>query len=88
MEEAAPEAGPFDDFPAALYTPDQEKINKLLLRYELKYARGRVITGSLGTPTKTLDEFIRERDIPALEHEFNRASTELLDVLFPVGPDA
>ena len=73
MEEAPPTPGPFDDSPAPIYTVDQEKIIKILNRYDLKYLRGGIITGNLGSPTKTLDQFIRDRNIPALEHEFERA---------------
>jgi hypothetical protein len=73
MEEFPPEPSHLDDFPAAKFTPDQERINKILARSDLKYAKGGVITGALAAPTKTLDEFIRDRDMPALEYEFERA---------------
>jgi hypothetical protein len=73
MEEEPPESGPFDDFSSAAETPDQQKIKKALARYELQYVRGGSITGTLGTPSRTLDEFIHQRDIPALDHEFTRA---------------
>jgi hypothetical protein len=35
--------------------------------------RGGHIVTSLGAPTRTLEEFIRDRDIPSIEHEFHRA---------------
>lgn len=73
MEEAPPEGGPFDDFPPPTHTKEQERINKALARYELKYIRGGHITTSLGVPTRSLEELIRERDIPSIEHEFRRA---------------
>lgn len=73
MEEPPPEGGPFDDFPPSTTTPDQDKIKKALARYDLQYVRGGSITGTLGSPSRTLDDYIRERDIPALEHEFTRA---------------
>ena len=73
MEEPPPEGGPFDDFPPSPTTPDQDKIKKALARYDLQYIRGASITGTLGSPSRTLDDFIRERNIPALEHEFTRA---------------
>ena len=73
MEEEPPEGGPFDDFPPHTQTPDQQKISKVLARLDLQYQQGGVITGTLGTPSKTLDEFIKSRDVAALEHEFNRA---------------
>lgn len=73
MEEPPPEGGPFDDFPPATETPDQQKIKKALARYDLQYVRGGSITGSLGTPSRNLDDFIRDRDLPALDQEFTRA---------------
>lgn len=73
MEELPPEGSPFDDKPPPTQTPDQEKLTKILARYELQYVRGGSIVGALGTPSRTLEEFVRDRDIAALEHEFNRA---------------
>ena len=73
MEEEPPEAGPYDDHPPSAETSDQQKIRKALARYDLQYVRGGSIAGSLGTPSRTLDDFIRERDLPALDHEFTRA---------------
>ena len=73
MEELPPVSRPFDDFLPPTYTPAQEKINKALARYELKYMQGGYIVTSLGAPTRTLEEFIRDRDIPSIEHEFDRA---------------
>lgn len=77
MEELPPEGSPFDDAPPPTQTPDQEKLTKILARYELQYARGGSIVGALGTPSRTLEEFVREKDIAALEHEFNRALTNV-----------
>lgn len=77
MEEPPPEGSHFDDFPSPTCTPDQEKIKKLFGRYELKYVQGGHITTSLGAPTKTLEEFIRDRDAPSIEHEFERAMTNV-----------
>lgn len=73
MEEPPPEGSPFDDFPPLDETPEQQKIKKALTRYELQYVRGGSITGALGTPSRTLDSFIREKDISSLDHEFTRA---------------
>lgn len=73
MEEDPPEGGSFDDFPPHVQTQDQQKISKALARFDLQYQQGGVITGTLGTPSKTLDEFIKSRDVAALAHEFNRA---------------
>jgi hypothetical protein len=73
MEEEPPSGSPFDDFPPAKETPEQQKILKALARYDLQYVRGGLITGTLGTPTRALEDFIKERDIPALDQEFTRA---------------
>lgn len=72
MEEAPPEPGPFDEEDEA-ETAEQQKIRKALARYDLQYFKGATVSGSTGTPSKTLDEFIRKHDLPAVEHEFNRA---------------
>ncbi|MED5594082.1 abortive infection family protein [Janthinobacterium sp. P210006] len=73
MEEAPPEARPFDDKPVPLETADQQKISKALSRYDFQYIKGGTVTGTVGAPSKTLDEFIRKHDLPAVEHEFSRA---------------
>ena len=73
MEELPPTGGPCDDSLSAAYTPDQEKINNALTYCDLKYMRGGRIVNSLGAPTRTLEEFIRDRDIPSIEYEFDRA---------------
>ncbi len=73
MEELPPHGSPFDDPPPAAYTPDQETINEVLARYDLKYMQGGHIVDSLGAPTRTLEEFIRERDISSIGYEFDRA---------------
>jgi Abortive infection C-terminus len=52
---------------------DRAKITKTLAQYELQYVRGAKIVGALGAPSRTLEEFIRERDIGAIEVEFGRA---------------
>lgn len=73
MEEDPPEGSPFDDSPRPTETDEQQKIRKALARYDLQYVRGGSITRALGTPSKTLEDFIRERDLPAVEQEFTRA---------------
>ena len=72
-ENLPPEGSPLDDPLPPTQTPDQEKLTKILGRNELQYVRGGSIVGSLGIPSRTLEEFVREKDIVALEHEFNRA---------------
>jgi hypothetical protein len=50
------------------------KFNGVLAEHGLQYVRGGRITASLGTPTRGLEEFIRERDLSAIDHEFERAA--------------
>lgn len=52
---------------------DREKIAATLAQCELQYVRGGKIIGSLGAPSRTLEEFIRDRDISSIDLEFNRA---------------
>jgi hypothetical protein len=73
MEEPPPEGDPFDDFPPAIETDTQAKLRKALARYDLQYVRGGKITGAVGTPSRSLDDFIREMDVPSLDQEFTRA---------------
>ncbi len=73
MEELPQEGSPFDDIPPPTQTPEQQKFAKALARYDLQYVRGGSIAGALGSPSRTLEEFIREMDVTALEHEFSRA---------------
>jgi Abortive infection C-terminus len=73
MEEPPPEGGPFDDFPPLDETGAQTRLRKALGRYDLQYVRGGVVSGSTGTPSRSLDDFIRALDSPAIDHEFTRA---------------
>lgn len=52
---------------------DREKITMALAQCELQYIRGGKVVGALGTPSRTLEEFIRERNISAIDTEFDRA---------------
>lgn len=56
---------------------DLEKISKLLSQYELQYVKGGKIVGSLGTPSRTLEEFIRDQDVTSISNEFDRALTNV-----------
>ena len=73
MEEDPPKPDPFDIGVAPSETEDQEKIRKALARYDLQYVRGGSVTGTLGTPSKALEDYIRDRDLPVIDHEFSRA---------------
>lgn len=52
---------------------DRERISRALADAELQYVKGGKIVGSLGTPSRTLEQFIREQDIASIEGEFDRA---------------
>lgn len=73
MEESPPDGSLFSNQPPPTHTPDQEKINKILARHDLKYAQGGCLVSSLGAPTRTLELYIKEKDTPSIEHEFHRA---------------
>lgn len=51
----------------------REMIANTLTRCELQYHRGGKIVGTLGSPSRTLEEYIRDRDSPAIDQEFHRA---------------
>lgn len=55
-------------------TEYQKKIRRALERYQLHYVRGgSVVSGSRSPPSRSLENFIKDRDVPALDQEFNRA---------------
>lgn len=56
---------------------DREKISRVLVQSELQYIKGGKIVGSLGTPSRTLEEFVREKNIASIDAEFNRALTNV-----------
>lgn len=56
---------------------DREKILQVLAQCELQYIKGGKIVGSLGTPSRTLEEFVREKNIASIDAEFNRALTNV-----------
>ncbi|HEO1780740.1 TPA: abortive infection family protein [Acinetobacter baumannii] len=67
-----------------LYPPNKdrfdnqlESIRKILSDNSLLYIKGGVISGSLTTPTKSLENVIRRLEIPALDQEFMRALTHV-----------
>ncbi|QER41024.1 abortive infection family protein [Acinetobacter suaedae] len=67
-----------------LYPRDQdrfdqqiESIKKILSDNSLLYIRGGIISGSLTTPTKSLESVIKGLEIPALDQEFMRALTHV-----------
>jgi hypothetical protein len=52
---------------------DREKIAKTLAQCELQYIKGGKVVGSLGVPSRTLEEQLKEHDLVSVENEFNRA---------------
>lgn len=51
----------------------QQKIITALAEAELQYVKGGKISGAMGTPTRTLSEFIRGHDLDSVDQEFQRA---------------
>lgn len=51
----------------------KEKIRLVLAEAKLQYAGNGVVVSSLGTPTRALSEFIRDKDFGAIDAEFQRA---------------
>jgi Abortive infection C-terminus len=66
-----------DDFLYKDKIKDREKITQVLAQCELQYIKGGKIVGSLGTPSRTLEEFVREKNIASIDAEFNRALTNV-----------
>jgi len=52
---------------------DREKISKVLAQCELQYVKGGKVVGALGAPSRTLEEFIKNRDLASIDTEFGRA---------------
>jgi hypothetical protein len=52
---------------------EREQISNVLARCELQYVSGGKIVGALGTPSRTLEEFIKDRDFVSIDMEFKRA---------------
>jgi hypothetical protein len=68
---------PVDESPGSWdkwLVPVRSKLAAALAASGLQYIQGGRVVGSLGAPTRTLQEFIRSRDIIAINHEFERAS--------------
>lgn len=52
---------------------DRERIAKVLSQCELQYVNGGKVVGALSAPSRTLEEFIRNRDLASIDIEFHRA---------------
>ncbi len=65
---------PFEDPPPEHWAAPRTRIREALRTEGLTYQRGGLVFGSaLGEPSRTLEEEIRARNIPAVEQEFRRA---------------
>lgn len=51
----------------------RQKVLTSLAEAELQYVRGGKIIGAMGTPTRTLSEFISDPDLDSIDQEFQRA---------------
>jgi hypothetical protein len=49
------------------------KIESVLSRAELQYMKGGRIIGAVGTPSRTLQDIIHDRDLTSIHEEFDRA---------------
>ena len=56
---------------------DRARILKSLGSCQLQYVKCGKVVGSLGTPSRTLEEFIQERDTASVDQEFSRALTNV-----------
>jgi hypothetical protein len=52
---------------------ERQRLLGELQRARLQYSRGGIIRGSLATPSASLEDWIRKRNIPSLNEEFERA---------------
>ena len=65
---------PYDDVPPEDWTAPRDRIREALANEGLSYQHGGHLFGSaLGEPSRTLEEEIRTRNVPAVEQEFRRA---------------
>lgn len=55
----------------------KEKLSSTLARCNLHYISGGYISDGSAAPSKSLQELIKGRDVPAIEAEFNRALTNV-----------
>ncbi|CAN7780979.1 abortive infection family protein [Cupriavidus necator] len=55
------------------YEADKIRLQAVLGQHSLQYVRGGLIVGALAAPSRTLDSMLRECDFAAVDHEFERA---------------
>jgi len=69
MEAVIDPANSFDTF----VQERKEKIGRVLASCELQYVKGGRVVGALATPSRTLEQLIREQDFASINYEFDRA---------------
>ncbi|GHA76601.1 abortive infection family protein [Cognatilysobacter bugurensis] len=52
---------------------ERDKLLAALAASNLQYLKGGRVVGAMGTPTRTLSEFIQEGDVQSIDQEFERA---------------
>jgi hypothetical protein len=58
--------------------PQRLRIEKILTKYGLKYFQGGIILGdSVAVPAKSLQDILKQRDLPAVQIEFERALADV-----------
>src|SRR5436853_4907890 len=68
------EVDPLDPSDLVERQTDRELLSELLARHGLSYSQGGKIRGrEIATPTRSLESILRDRDLPALKVEFERA---------------
>src|SRR5687767_8655102 len=50
-----------------------QKLMRALAQYELQYATGGMVIGALASPSRTLEQLIRDGDLTSINEEFDRA---------------
>jgi hypothetical protein len=56
---------------------ERERIANALAQSDLQYVKGAKVVSKIGTPSRTLEAFIKNRDLTSIESEFNRALTNV-----------
>lgn len=62
-----------DSFRADHQAENKEKIEKALIKSELHYTKGGIVSASTASPSQSLKEIIKKHDIKSINSEFERA---------------
>jgi hypothetical protein len=71
------ESGPENPTAQIFFRERKDKITKALESNGLHYSRGGIVSKTFGTPSLSLDDYIRKRDLSAVRQEFTRAIESL-----------